>query len=310
MIFQNLKPSKLLLCLLLTGISLSGCSGITQYVSVEHPKMIDEIPFRADYPIAREIRYFLYDNIVMNDKRGRPLIATNEVDIKGGKPGTFTPIDIPSASPGTNWSDIYARKTTDARSAGRHDKVRFYSSLSQSHLEVEMAMNNMVNNVSTMFSIYSGTMQILGIVAQAWLESTAAELAKWTAETTRCVGDSAPEGSILHLEIFKVLYGKKWNLDSRIDFIVTATLEDGKGAVIKSVRNLGLLTYGKGKDNADAGEGFVLLNRETYSTDRLSMMESLKNHAWGIQYAVLINSAIADLYARIEEFKGTAGGSN
>ena len=284
---------------LIGGMIIPGCSGITQYVSEEYPKMIEEAPFRADYPIAREIRYTLYDNTVMNGKSGKPLIATNEVDTSAGKSVSSTPINIPGPSSGTRWSEIYAQKASDARSSGRHDDANFYNRQSKALLETEMAMDGMVNNVSAMFAVYSGTIQVLAAVAQAWHEDTAMALAEWAVDTTRCVADSAPRGSVLHIEAFKVLYGKSWHVDSEIDFIVKATLEDGKGGVIRSVRNARLLTYGERKDKADAEKGFAPHSYDLYAPPKFPAW--MKNHAWAYQYAVLINSAIADLYARIEE---------
>lgn len=282
--------------LALTGVLFvtAGCGNITQSVSPHYPEMIAAVPFKADRPIAREIKYVYFSVSEVNEKRGRPLMATNYVQSPEGSPGTGTAGLPPAVAEGA-LSDQYSEQAREAMNKGDHLKAEIYSGLAVSSLETEMAMANMVNNVHTVFNVYFSAMDTFALLAQHWQDEGGQNLHDWTVESTGAIGDAAPPGSVLHLSIMDVAKIRRFDLDSRWDFVVTATLVDGRGRTVSTAQGVEIYTHSG--DDTKPPPGFVPMIKYVPAEDR--RFDTVRNTGWGFLSATLINAAVADIYAKL-----------
>ncbi len=142
--------------------SIAGCA-VNRAVSPKFTKLVEDMPFKADHPIAREIGITYSFIQELDGKMCNPAICSNEKNQSTKqKKSTDTPwYNMPQPTSTTKWSEIYNQKATDARFRGNFGDARFYSQSAANSLEVEIAMENMVNNVNTAFATYSATVEAL-----------------------------------------------------------------------------------------------------------------------------------------------------
>src|SRR5262245_59320062 len=78
---------------LLIVATTTGINGLTQHVSESFQAMIRELPFKAATPIARDVRFTLFERIYLNEKPQQPTMVTNEPQV--GKKVAMAPALIP-----------------------------------------------------------------------------------------------------------------------------------------------------------------------------------------------------------------------
>ncbi len=283
-------------------VNLTGCA-VNRCVSPSFTKLIDDMPFKAEYPIAREIGITYSYTQELDGKLSDPAICSNEKNQPGNTENSSTTpwYNMPQPTSTTKWSEIYDQKATDARFRGDFSNAKFYSQSAANSLEVEIAMENMVNNVNTAFATYNATVEVLRVISDAIMKNKINKTQEWIINTNGCIGDTAPEGSILHLDMKWILHGNKFQLDSKNLFVVTAVLEDGKGNNVQSVKSFELYAYKENKP-ADSSE-FISFTQDTIPAEKQAAYEPMKKLVCGQEHVLLVNSAIADLYTRIIALK-------
>lgn len=273
---------------------LPGCSGLTQSLSPNYPELLAKVPFKADRPIAREIRYIYFSVTEINENPGKPIVATN-LDPAGGTAASPARI-APPPTPGTKWSEVTSEQARQASKKGEHKWAADLHGVATAQAETEIAMDNMVNGVNTAFNIYFATAQAFQAAAQAFQDSGGQKLHDWAVEKTGAIGNAAPPGSVLYLDIKDITHITRFDMDSKWDSVVTATLVDGKGRIIASSQGLELHTH-SGKDTKPP-PGFVML--EKLPQEKSAQFPSVNSIPYGFLKATLINGAVADLYKRLE----------
>jgi hypothetical protein len=269
---------------------------MTQSLSPNYTELLAAVPFQADRPIAREIRYVYFSGGYLGGKAGNPIVATNE-DLSGQQGSASAQLQVaPPASAGTRWSDVTSAHAREASRRGDHSHAATLHGIATAQAETEIAMANTVNAVNTTFNLYFGTMAAMRAAAQGSQESGGRALHDWAVQKTGAIGSTAPARSVLYLMIADLSHLERFDLDSRWDFVVTATLSDASGRVIESTQTLDLRTHSG--DDTKPPPGYVMLER--LPPERSREFEALGSLPFGFLKATLINGAIADLYQRLD----------
>lgn len=275
----------------------AGC-GITQAISPAYTSYVEELPFRAERPIARELRYTYQQRNDLGGKEGEPAGSADDITKEALKRGE--PIALLSVQPGQaeNWGDHYSGLANVAQARGDNGSALMYRELAVSQAETQVAMNR-ISAAGNMFSTYVSVIQALGALGQALINADAARVANWAATSTGAVGDEAPEGSILHLDFLKVLHAVSWGVTSRWEFFATAYLDDGSGNVYRSDRSFNLFTYKPAKPPEDLPSDAVPLLKPPGGSDRHESLGEVGKDALLSLHAILANAAIANLYKQL-----------
>lgn len=289
--------------LLAVLFAVAGCGKFTYSISPHYPESLAAVPFKADRPIARKLKYVFFSGLELDGRVGTPLIATNYAPSAGGSPGFAMP-EMLAAGAGGEQSDKYSALAREASAKGDNLGAAIYSGLAVSSLETEVAMNNMVSNVNNTLAIYFGTMDALAGLGRALHEKEGLNLYDWTVTKTGVIGDAAPPGSVLHMSIFKLDYVRRFDADSRMAFVVNATLVDGKGDVVASKQGIDVYTHSG--DDTSPPAGFVSFQPfapppQQATDDKL--FAEFKYMMYGHVFAAAINDAVANIYRQLDARK-------
>ena len=157
-------------------------------------------------------------------------------------------------------------------------------------------MDNMVSGVNTAFNTYFATAQAFQAAAQTFQDSGGQELHDWAVEKTGAIGDAAPPGSVLYLDIKDITHVTRFGMDSKWESVVTATLVDGSGRIVASAQSPELHIHSG--QNTQPPPGFVMLEKPP--KEKSAQFPSVNTIPYGFLKATLINGAVADLYKRPE----------
>ena len=275
----------------------AGC-GLTQVLSPTYTGYVEGLPFRAERPIARELRYTYQQRTDLGGKEGEPIGSADDITKETLERGE--PIALLSAQPAQveNWGDHYSGLANAAQARGDNGSALMYRELAVSQAETQVAMNR-ISSAGNMFSTYVSVMQSLGAVGQALLEADAARLANWTATSTGAVGDEAPEGSLLHLDFLRVVHGERYGITSRMEYFATALFDDGKGNVYRSDRSFELFTYKPDQPPEDLPSDAVRLLKPPGGPDRHEYLGNVGKDALLSLHAILANAAVENLYTQL-----------
>jgi hypothetical protein len=286
------------LCIIIAlfTFNFAGCASLKSSVSPNFHDYVNELPFQSQTPIARELRYVVAHTLEVDGELKNPVLTSNIPDMRNRRSVAYVATTQTSKS-GTRWSEIYAEKAQAARAAGNSSDAQFFSQLSISNRKVEIAMNDMINGVNGVFSTFNAVASAISVYTQASMDATGRAIYDWTINHTGSIGDEAPEHSVLYLDIKYVNHGESFELSSMSDFVVRATLIDGKGNIIRSNRAIQVYTNSGNPDKTPAE--FVPM-KGSFDENKKVHVRELLDHAWGTYHGILINAAIADLYRRME----------
>lgn len=249
---------------------------------------VDNLPFVADYPIAREIRYTYGSVLELKRKEFDPYIVTNEdsdyfeVSEQGISGQVLNSQYQAFRDQGRSWID----KNADKWSAS---ELRGYTSF----------QNKMENTMSAVHSYYA-IMGALASLGNALIKKEAQSLTDWAASVTRCIGSEAPEGSILHLNMIRLTKGERFKFHSSNDFIVTVTLERGDGTILVNTQVMQL--WRNTKKRIVAPESAIPYFERTISEEKLNLISKpLVQNNFTHRFALLINTGIKELYTSLTE---------
>ena len=270
----------------------TGYGALKRSVSENFPALLEKLPYEAERPFAREIRYIYASALELKGKAKDPFVVTNEPE--GYEKRT---------TPRTDWSSILDQQAFDQQAQSMDQSNRAFLDKYDDRMSVEetesyLAMNRSVQTSIAALQTYFAVMDGLAAFARASAHKEANSLVSWTESTTKCIGDEAPEGSILHLEIMWLTKGQSFKLHSASDISVIATLETGDGRMISSYQIM--QKWIDTKKTIVSPEG-ALLMYETIPEEKKKLLSPLlEKHGILPLEAVLINAAIEDLYLRLE----------
>lgn len=291
--------------LLLALTNLTGC-GLKAYFSENYLPMVAELPFRAQYPLARQIKYVYADGNLIDNKPFF-LIATNITD--KSEIDTRALQNISHIYPAITKENLYNTKTESGQ-LQLHDPEFYkkyeqdvkkiergeYVPLSPTKHSRELAIS--LDNSVIMMNTYMATMHSLAALGKAMHEDDARKMINWLEKTTGCIGPSAPEGTTLHIDFIHVIQGKSFHLSSENDIIVSAMLEKADGTFINANRSIRMKVL-SGQTSPDADlTGFVPGNMTHIPDEKVPILKTVQSNLYGYQFAVLANSAIADIYKK------------
>ena len=270
---------------LILSVFCAEAQGLMKGDSPNVTALMEKLPFVAGQPIAREIRYIYSSVSELNGKMGDPFYVTNEDENYKRQP-----------TPGTSWDEI-PNDQLDAFSRSGRDWIKENeASWSATEMEGYMAFQQSMDRSMSALHTYFSVMSSLSALAYGWAEKDAGRLTTWTANTTKCIGDAAPQGSILHLEIMHVITGEKFKFHSANDFIVIATLESN-GKMISSTRAMQMWINTKKKRVSPAN--MVPMYHENASQEVLEILKPVTKNGFLPRHAMLINAAVEDIYNRL-----------
>lgn len=300
--------------LLLALTNLTGC-GAKAYFSENYVPMIAELPFRAQYPLARQTKY-VYAEGELIDNKPFFLIATNITDKSEIDTRAFQ--NISHIYPDITKEDLYNTKTAsrqlqlpepefyekyqqDVKKVERDDNASLAerSITSEGFRELAISLDNSI----VMMNTYISTVHYLAIIGKAMHEDDARKMINWLEKTTGCIGPSAPEGTTLHVDFIHVVQGKSFHLSSENDIIVSAMLEKADGTFINANRSIRMKVL-SGQTSPDADlTGFVPKNMTLIPDEKVPILKTIQYNLYGYQFAVLANSAVADIYSKIRPIR-------
>jgi len=296
--------------LLLALTNLTGC-GAKAYFSENYVPMIAELPFRAQYPLARQTKYVYAEGNVIDNKPFF-LIATNITDKSEIDTRAFQ--NISHIYPAITKEDLYNTKTASGQL--HLPEPEFYEKYKQDVKKIERGeyvplpptkhsreLAISLDNSIIMMNTYVSTVHSLAIIGKAMHEDDARKMINWLEKTTGCIGPSAPEGTTLHIDFIHVVQGKSSHLSSENDIIVSAMLEKADGTFINANRSIRMKVL-SGQTSPDADlTGFVPKNMTLIPDEKVPILKTIQYNLYGYQFAVLANSAVADIYSKIRPIR-------
>ena len=279
------------LMLVLYGLPCIGVAQIKRSVSTNFPSLLEKLPYQTNKPLAREIRYTYASalDLLGKKKPKDPFVVSNEKE--GYERQTTT---------GTDWNRYLNQQAKSMDQSNRDFLDKYESGMSPETMESHLAMNRSIQTSIGTLQAYLSIMGGLSALAVNWANKEAMALASWTETTTKCIGDEAPEGSVLHLEVMWLVKGRSFKFHSENDIWVIATLETGDERWIstKQIMQMWVDT----KKTKVSPEGALPFNYlEDISEEHRELLAPLaKKHGILPFHGMLVNAAVEDLRLHLD----------
>jgi len=286
-----------LFCLSFLSLVLPGCGTISQSGSANLTPLIEEFPFRATRPLAREYRY-TYTNVwVLDGKLGKPSFAADAAT--RADPSARTPAALLAAAsvPTPRWSDALSKAASEqARRGARGQYIVEMHGAAASMAAAEASLAKAQATAGAMLALLQAAEEL----NKMWTQQTADELAGWIRHNTGVIGEEALEGSRLQLDFTYMLTGKSFQTDSRSDILVKAVLTDGRGGTFESSQAFQIYTY--------LNEPSIEIPKDAMRVDpwllppekRESVKPLYGSGVFNVHAVLAASAAIADLYRQLE----------
>jgi hypothetical protein len=251
-------------------------------------ELLERLPFEAPYPIAREIRYIYSSVLELKKKEFDPFIVTNE------RPQYFE-----LTKTGVIGEQTLQSQYSAFQAQGRTWINRNQDNWSASELQGYTSFqNSMESSMATMHSYYA-VMGAMSGLAYSWTRNEAESLSTWARAVTKCSGESAPKGSVLHLNMMRLTKGERFKFHSANDFVLTATLErpDSTFVICTQVMQAWVNT----KKEKVSPEEAVPFFESTAQEDKLELLKPTATNNFTHRFALLLNAAIEDIYAKLAD---------
>lgn len=254
--------------------SLSGCAGFTSSGSANVAPMLEQFPFRASQPMARELRYTYTDIQIINGKPGRPSYAA---DAK----------TLAAASPDRGPAGILA---VAARVLVQDNAFATDGAQLQGGVRTTAGVDHVVGALTFGIAPYIGMHQFVEAVTQ----KTAHALGLWVHDGIGAVGAQTPDGSQLQLDFVSIWSVRGTQGESRFDSVVLAKLVDGSGRTFVSNRAIQIYVHGD-PPKTPLPPDAVRLQRSFLPPEKVDLAKGLEGGR-DRGFAVLASAAVADLY--------------
>ncbi len=282
--------------LFLAVLFVSGCGSVTQRGSSNISSMIEQFPFQANQPIARDLRYTYMTRVVLDGKEHKRIISADDVTRAQGSlaPRPAAVLASATARP-SRASDDISRQAREAeqRGADRNTVTNLRGqAVAAGGTEATLGRAEAAVGVGVAFTNF-----ILAVASSGqWLtDSTAARLGDWVRRNTGAIGAAAPARSVLQLDFIFVNTGKAYGVDSVTDVLVHAALLDGRGRTLESRQGIQLYTF-MGKSSVELPSDAVGIQPGLVPPGKRRLMQDLAGDPFSPQLAVVASSALADLY--------------
>jgi len=289
----------------------SGCS-IHAYVSENHAAIAQQVPFRSERPLAREIKFVVADGNIVSGVGGNTsfLVSTNlESKEELNRHGidyirqNYQGIEAKhfvSASALTE-QVLYQESNLAAKGRAAHAKQAGGQALTLNEAAATqtLGLSKSIDQSVALMNVSIATADALRGWAKVEHEKDARALIDWVTRNTGAVGESAPEGSVLYLDFVRVLEGKSFQFASESDLIVTATLEQPGREAIRSRRAIQLSIYSGGAPSPEQIEAKAVYKEIASPLAKQPEMKPMTKVLYGVDFAALANSAIVDLYEQL-----------
>jgi len=267
-------------------------------MSTNFPAQIKKLPNEVTRPLAREIRYTYGSALELQGKKKKakdPFMVTNEEDNYERQ-----------TTPGTEWNDYFKYQAESLNQSHKDFLEKYENQLTLEATESYMIINQSIQTSMTALHTYAAVMGALSSMAIATAEKNASTLVSWTETITKCIGNEAPEGSVLHLEVMWLVKGQSFKFHSENDLWVIATLETGDGRWLTSRQIMQMWVDTKKKKVSP--EKTVPLH-ESIPDEKRELLDPLykRNGILPLQ-AILVNAAVQDLDLRLEALAALSDG--
>jgi hypothetical protein len=264
--------ARLFWCLALAG--LSGCAGFTSSGSANVAPMLEQFPFRASQPLARELRYTYTDIQIINGKPGRPSYAADAKTLAAASP---------DRGPGAILA--IAARVLAQENAFATDGARL-----QAGVTTTGAGDHLAGALTFGIAPYIGMHQFV----EAMTQKTAHALGLWVHDGTAAVGTQAPEGSQLQLDFVSIWSVRGQQGESRFDSVVLGKLVDGSGRTFVSNRAMQIYVHSE-PPKTPLPPDAVRLQRGFLPPEKVDLAKGLEGGR-DRGFAVLASAAVAELY--------------
>ena len=292
----------LTLYLLLAAATLSGCGGVTFVASPNMGSMMQQFPFRAQQPIARQLRYSYIDVSVIDGKQGEPRLSADPATRAQGSnaPPPAAVFASATSGPTLRYSDELSRQADEMARKGvaprRVGEVREHA---VAQAQAEVSLERAQANLSAAYAV-AGLLQSLEQTVQHWADTSADLLGNWIETNTNVIGRQAPEGSVLQLDFFQAFTGRSFNLETRKDILVHATLRDGHGRTFQSRQAVQLYTFSKDRGAEVPADAFAFEPGWASPAKQPLLKELVADSPYTAHLAITASAALADLYRQLE----------
>jgi hypothetical protein len=283
-------------CLFLAVLLVTGCGSITQLGSSNMGPMIEQFPYQASQPIARELRYTYMSRVMLDGKEHKRIIAADDATrVQGSLASPPAAVLTSATAPSSRVSDDISRQAREAEKRGADRKIVAAihgQAVAAGGTEAALGRAEAAAGVGVAFTNFISAVAGAG----QWLtDSQAARLGEWVRRDTGAIGPAAPAGSVLQLDFIYVNTGKAYGTDSVTDILVHATLQDGRGRTLESRQGFQLYTY-MGKSTIEIPSDAVGIQPGVVAPGKRHLMKDFASDPFSPQLAVAASSALADLY--------------
>ncbi|MEM7234146.1 MAG: hypothetical protein AAF517_18355 [Planctomycetota bacterium] len=213
----------LVLCALSSGCTLNGL------VSKNYVSMLEQRSFQAPHPIARELNYVVVANSNIDGHLGNALVTSTYPKGADVAQHFTAPSTVQVTVPTSQAAEQSYAAAEEASRRGDHRGAADHLSVGIANEESSLAMQRTMSTSIGALNIYMGTMSALSGLANMWHQQTGQQLSAHLQTQTGCIGEEAPEGTVLHLYVSELTHGKSFTLTSRSEIVVRAVLEDANG---------------------------------------------------------------------------------
>lgn len=297
-------------CLVLAMLAVSGCSSVSHLASPNMAPIIERFPFQADRPIARELRYtYMNTSVIDGQPAKKPLFSADPATRAQGRSAPPPAVVLAAAStPGPQVSDQLSRQADEMVKRGESPRrVEQVRANAVGQLQAEISLQRAQATANFVFAA-AGMLSSLEVLAQGWNDTSADVLGKWFRQNTRVIGPEAPEGSVLQLDFIYVLRGQSWKLESQQDFLVHATLRDGRGRTLESKQGVQVYNF-TGKSSTTMQVPADVFNLESgwaYAAKQPLLKDLIADSPFSVYLAFIACTALADLSRQAQAYPPSA----
>lgn len=303
---------------LLVLYALQGCGSITARVSENYIPMIAEMPFRATAPIAQHVKFVHASGNIVTGLGGNTnvLIATNITDarevrdhgmsyVRARYPGIEDRhfIDTSELLQSMRAADTNLAATgraAEAKASAGQDLTLNEAAAVQTR-GLAQSIDSSLGIVNASFA----TLDALGNWAKSEHEKDAYSLVDWIKRNTGAIGRAAPAGSTLYLDFIRVFQAQSFQLSSKSDLIVTATLEREGKTPLRSTKGI-RFAVSSGSTTAEDIRGTVVYKDAVAPLVAQARLQPMKQVIHGMDLVTLASAAIADICRQLAPACGSA----
>lgn len=277
--------------------ALSGCGTISQRGSANLAPMIEQFPFQASRPLARELRYTYTNLWVIDGTPRKPQFASNQATWANASGRTPAAVLAAASQPAPRFSDALSKALDEQARKGASGQFMVESrGAAASMAAAENSLATAQATAGAMYSVLAAAEQMVA----AWTQQTTDLLGGWIRSNTGAIGAEAPEGSVLQIDFTYMLTGRSFRTDSRSDVLVKAVVSDGKGGTFESTQAFQFYTY-VNEPSIEIPKDAIRIDPWLVPPEKRDVVKPLYGDNWfNTHLVVAASAALADIYRQLE----------